>query len=286
METENHNRLSAEEQRVIIHKGTEAPFSGMYNDFFEPGSYQCRRCSTPLYRSDTKFSSSCGWPSFDDEIEGAVRKEIDADGRRVEILCTNCGAHLGHVFKGEQFTEKNVRHCVNSISLTFAPERKEPPAGKAYFAGGCFWGVEYFFERQEGVISAVSGFMGGRTENPSYHDVVYRDTGHLEVVKVTYDPDRVSYQDLAKLFFEIHDPTQANGQGPDIGEQYLSAVFVNDDDERRTAQALIDILRSKGYKVVTKVLPAGRFWKAEEYHQDYYAKNGKIPTCHAYQKRF
>lgn len=286
MENNNYNQLSPEEERVIVLKGTEAPFSGEYNDFHEPGTYLCRRCNAPLYRSDDKFSSHCGWPSFDDEIQGAVRREIDADGRRVEILCANCGAHLGHVFEGERFTEKNLRHCVNSLSLRFVPKSKEQLTQKAYFAGGCFWGVEYFFERQEGVLSAVSGFMGGHWENPSYYDVVYQDTGHLEVVEVTYDPNQVSYQELTKLFFEIHDPTQANGQGPDIGEQYLSAVFVSDDEERATVEELIDILRGKGYPVVTQVRPAGTFWKAEEYHQDYYARNGKRPYCHVYQKRF
>ena len=158
----------------------------------------------------------------------------------------------------------------------------------AYFAGGCFWGVEYHFENLAGVTSAVSGYMGGTVHAPSYREVCSGMTGHLEVVKVNYDPNVVTYETLAKLFFEIHDPTQTNGQGPDIGSQYLSAVFYETQEEKDIIQKLINILEDKGYKVATKLISTHNtpFFEAEEYHQDYYFKHNKAPYCHSYTKRF
>ncbi len=157
---------------------------------------------------------------------------------------------------------------------------------RAYFAGGCFWGMEHFLQKMEGVKAVISGYAGGSVENPSYRQVCTGETGHLETVEVVYDPGRVSYEALARYFFEIHDPTQGNGQGPDIGEQYLSAVFYQTEAERAAAEGLIGLLREKGYDVVTQVRPLDRFWPAEGYHQDYYERKGTAPYCHGYTPRF
>ena len=157
---------------------------------------------------------------------------------------------------------------------------------EAYFAGGCFWGVEYLLEKMDGVHDVVSGYMGGTVPNPAYRAVVSGKTGHAEAVRVYYDSSKVSYRDLAKMFFEIHDPTQVNRQGPDIGNQYRSAIYVTTPAQRKTAEELIRTLEEKGLKVATSVHDAGAFWPAEAYHQDYYVKTGKEPYCHAYEKRF
>ncbi len=281
------NTLTTLEKHVLIDKGTERAFSGKYVHTKEDGIYRCKVCDAPLYRSSDKFDSHCGWPSFDDAIPGAIKEVPDEDGRRIEIVCANCGAHLGHVFKGEGYTAKNIRHCVNSVSLNFEKKKAQTPAlKKAYFAGGCFWGVEYYLEKIDGVKEVTSGFMGGHVKNPGYYDVVRKDTGHLETVEVVYDPSKVSYETLAKTFFEIHDPTQVDGQGPDIGSQYLSAVFVSNTEERKTIERLIHILEKKGLKIATKVLPKAPFYSAEVYHQDYYERKGSKPYCHRRVKRF
>ena len=288
-----YNRLTPEEEFVILHKGTEAPYSGEYYYNNAEGTYLCKRCNAPLYRSSDKFDAQCGWPSFDDEIEGAVIRKTDADGRRTEILCANCGAHLGHVFTGEGFTEKNTRHCVNSISLNFQPlqintpeQKAEAKTDTAIFAGGCFWGMQYYFENKKGVISTQVGYIGGHTENPTYEQVCAHTTGHIEALEVVFNPQKISYEELARLFFEIHDPTQLNRQGPDIGEQYKSAIFYRNEEQKAIAEKLIGILKSKGYNVVTELIPATTFWPAEDYHQHYYDRNGHRPYCHFYQKKF
>jgi len=285
-----YNKLTPEEERVIIHKGTERAFTGKYTDQKESGTYICRQCNAPLYKSENKFDSHCGWPSFDDEIAGAVKRLPDADGRRTEIICNNCGGHLGHVFLNEGFTEKNTRHCVNSVSLNFIPDDEKATMKKttelATFAGGCFWGVEYYFQKRDGVMSTTVGYTGGTKDNPTYKEVCSGATGHVEAIEVEFDPNMVSYEDLAKLFFEIHDPAQVDRQGPDLGYQYRSMIFYHNEKQKTVSEKLIKILESKGYDVVTDLVKAEKFWPAEDYHQEYYQNNGKQPYCHFYKKKF
>jgi len=279
------DKLTPEEERVIVHKGTEPPFSGKYFALEEKGAYACKRCGAILYLSAAKFDSGCGWPSFDEEVPGAVKRRPDADGRRTEILCAACGAHLGHVFLGEGFTEKNTRHCVNSIAMNFIPADDQKTA-TAIFASGCFWGTQYYLERAKGVLTTSVGFTGGRTASPAYEDVCRGTTGHAEAVKVVYDPAATSYEELARLFFETHDFTQVDRQGPDIGAQYRTEIFYLNEEQKGVAEKLIAILRGKGFNVATRVTAAGKFWPAEDYHQNYYWKTGKQPYCHLYRKIF
>ncbi len=276
--------LTAEEKHIIIDKGTEAPFTGKYCNYKEAGTYLCRQCGEPLYRSADKFDSGCGWPSFDDEIAGAVARHPDPDGRRTEIVCARCGGHLGHVFKGERFTPKDTRHCVNSVSVEFEPAAAQTET--AIFAGGCFWGVEHLMQQQEGVKTVESGYIGGTVENPTYEQVCAKTTGHAEAVRVEFDPSVVPYEELVKLFFEIHDPTQRDGQGPDLGPQYRSEIFYTTPQQKAVAEKLIAELKTKGYDVATALTPASTFWPAEERHQDYYLRQGTQPYCHRRTKRF
>jgi peptide methionine sulfoxide reductase msrA/msrB len=245
--------------------------------------------------SSSKFRSHCGWPSFDDQVPGSVKQFPDADGIRTEILCAACDAHLGHIFLGEGFTEKNTRYCVNSIAMEFAPEKStalnKPPAEEipteaATFASGCFWGTQYYLAKAPGVLSSTVGYTGGHVPHPSYKQVCTGTTGHAEAVQIVFDPAQTSYEQLAVLFFETHDFTQLNRQGPDIGPQYRSAIFYQNEAQRLVAKKLIDRLKQKGCDVKTELAPAAAFYPAEEYHQDYYQKNGQTPYCHRYRRVF
>ncbi len=279
------NTLTPEEKHIIIDKGTERPFTGKYTDTFKPGLYICRQCNAPLYRDDDKFKSSCGWPAFDDAIKGAVKQTLDADGRRTEITCNKCGGHLGHVFVGEQLTQKNTRHCVNSLSMKLEPS-DTGRIRRAFFAGGCFWGVEYQMKKADGVLVVTSGYIDGKTQYPTYKEVCTHTTGHTEAVEVIFDSKKTDFETLAKLFFEIHDPTQLKRQGPDIGSNYRSGIYYLSNEQKKVTEKLVKQLKEKGLNVVTEIKPAPRFWPAEDYHQDYHERHGSAPVCHRRVKRF
>lgn len=278
--------LTPEILKVVRDKGTEPPFSGEYNDFDQSGSYLCRQCGLALFRANSKFHSGCGWPAFDAEISAAITRCPDADGQRIEVLCRRCQAHLGHVFSGERFTPKNTRHCINSFSLDFVTDVNINDTEEAIFAGGCFWGVEFYLNQLPGVVKTEVGYMGGDKSYPDYEAICRGDTGHVEAVRVLYHPEILSYEQLTRYFFEIHDPSQQYGQGPDIGTQYLSKIFYYDAAQKLVAEALIKRLTEQGVPVATQLLPVAIFWRAENYHQHYYQKTGKQPYCHFYLKRF
>ncbi len=276
----NYNKLNDFEIQVIKFKATEPPFTGKFNDFYKKGIYVCKQCGEALYFSDSKFNSSCGWPSFDDEIPGKIKRQPDADGSRTEILCNKCGGHLGHVFEGENYTQKNIRHCVNSVSLDFiSADDINNKYKTAYFGAGCFWGTQYYFDEMQGVLFTEVGYGGGITDNPTYEQVCSDTTKHAELVKVVYNPEIIKYNDLLKKFFEIHNPTQVNRQGADVGTQYRSIILYTNENQKKLSELEIAGMLLSGIDVKTEIVKFKKFWKAEEYHQYYYAKKGIYPQC-------
>jgi peptide methionine sulfoxide reductase msrA/msrB len=194
----------------------------------------------------------------------------------------------------KSFSQDNLKYydLTKAESRAISDKRNETPLleagryGMAIFAGGCFWGVDYYMKKAPGVVSVTSGYTGGTVKNPTYEEVCTGNTGHAESVKIVYDPQKTTYEKLLRLFLDIHDPTQVGGQGPDIGDQYRSEIFYLNEDQKKTAENDLNILRSKGYKIATAVTKASEFYPAEAYHQDYYFKNGKAPYCHKFTERF
>jgi peptide methionine sulfoxide reductase msrA/msrB len=296
-------KLDPETYRITQKAGTEPAFCGTLLDNKKDGTYCCVVCGLPLFSSSHKFNSGTGWPSFFapfDIAHVAAREDNSHGMQRIEINCARCDAHLGHVFDdGPRPT--GLRFCLNGAALTFhekgasLPSESQPVATEtAYFAGGCFWGIEHYFQQAPGVVSAESGYMQGSSEKPDYKEICSQDDvpasrrpegyrPHAEAVKVVFDPKAISYRDLLRGFFEMHDPTQLNRQGPDYGTQYRSGVYTVGDAQLAEAKAFVAELAAKsafaGRKIVTEVEPAKPFTSAEAYHQDYLEKNPER-GCH------
>lgn len=290
-------KLSPEAYRITQNAGTEPAFCGTLLDNKKDGTYCCVVCGLPLFASKHKFNSGTGWPSFFAPFDMAhvAAKEDSSHGmQRVEILCARCTAHLGHVFDdGPQPT--GLRFCLNGAALTFVEKGTELPAESqpvktavAYFGGGCFWGVEHYFQQAPGVVTATSGYMQGSQDNPTYDDICKQDEipasqrpagykPHVEAVKVVYDPTVISYRQLLEGFFQMIDPTTLNRQGPDFGTQYRSGLYTVDAAQEADAKAFTAGLAAKNLfgtrKIVTEIETAKTFYPAEPYHQDYLERN-------------
>lgn len=295
------NKLTKLQYEVTQKNGTEKPFQNEYWNNKRDGIYVDLVSGEALFSSLDKYDSGTGWPSFTKPIrQEAVKEKADLKMiiPRTEIRSSSADSHLGHVFDDGPKDKGGLRYCMNSASLKFIPleEMKAKGYGEFLFsfrekkkweiatlAGGCFWGVEELMRQQKGVIETRVGYTGGVTKNAKYDEVRTGITGHAEAVQVLYDPKITSYENILLYFFRIHDPTTSNQQGNDVGTQYRSHLFYENEKQKEIAFKVKDrVEKSKKWKrpVVTKLDQLKEFWPAENYHQKYLVKNPKGYTCH------
>ena len=271
--------LTPEQYNITRLKGTERAFSSELCSYFEPGRYACICCGTELFDAETKFESGTGWPSFTQPIrENVVAYHKDNSfGTRIEAVCNTCDAHLGHVFQDGP-KPSGLRYCMNAVSLKKVVVNEK----KIDFGGGCFWCTEAIFQRIKGVVKVESGYSGGTTINPTYREVCSGVTGHAEVVEITYNPDEISFDDLLRIHLSTHNATTVDRQGADRGSQYRSIIFYRTEEEKQAALKIVDEMQ-KSYSdmIVTQLEMFEHFYKAEDYHQNYYNRNQEGGYCQA-----